>query len=296
MIKQLIRKWFIQDTQLVFLKGVLTGHFYSPVPKLKDLPKQPEIFPRTLPDINLREGAQLALLQSWVDAGFFTDMPFREEPANPGVLYSFSDERNRFMYADAIMLYCMMRHSQPKRIIEIGCGSSSFVMLDTNRLFFDNQIKLCHIDPFPPDYMQNQPTLLNKKVQDVSVEKFTDLEAGDILFIDSSHVSKMGSDVNHIFFNILPALRSGVRIHFHDVFYPFEYPVGWAGNGIAWQEAYLLRTFLQFNSEFEIELWTNYLIHFYREFFTQYSPLCLKDPGGSLWLKRVDSGENRNEN
>ena len=117
MIKQLIRKWFLKDTQFVFLKGVLTGHFYSPVPRLKDLRKQPEVFPRTLPDINLREAAQLALLQSWVDAGFFTDMPFREERTNPGVLYSFSDERNRFMYADAIMLYCMMRHSRPKRII-----------------------------------------------------------------------------------------------------------------------------------------------------------------------------------
>jgi hypothetical protein len=92
----------------------------------------------------------------------------------------------------------------------------------------------------------------------------------------------VGSDVNHIFFNILPALRPGVRVHFHDVFYPFEYPEDWVLNGRSWSEAYVLRAFLQFNAAFEIELFPNYLVHFHEAFFKQHMPLCLKNPGWSI--------------
>jgi len=112
-----------------------------------------------------------------------------------------------------------------------------------------------------------------------------------VLFIDSSHVSKVGSDVNHILFNILPALRPSVRVHFHDVFYPFEYPENWIVNGRSWTEAYLLHAFLQFNDTFEIELFPNYLTRFHQDFFKQRMPLCLKDPGGSIWLRKISPRE-----
>ena len=118
------------------------------------------------------------------------------------------------------------------------------------------------------------------------MDVFSRLRAGDVLFIDSSHVSKVGSDVNYIFFNILPALQTGVRIHFHDVFYPFEYPEQWILNGRSWSEAYLLRAFLQFNQTFEVELFPNHLIRFHPEFFQKHMPLCVKDPGGSIWIRK----------
>ena len=78
------------------------------------------------------------------------------------------------------------------------------------------------------------------------------LEANDILFIDSSHVLKVGSDVHHLFAEVLPALKPGVYTHFHDIFFPFEYPYAWIQEGRYWTEAYALRAFLQFNTTFEI--------------------------------------------
>jgi hypothetical protein len=94
-------------------------------------------------------------------------------------------------------------------------------------------------------------TVTVARLQDVDQEIFARLKANDILFIDSSHVAKIGSDVNHLMSEILPILAPGVHIHFHDIFYPFEYPRQWVEEGRAWNEAYLLEAFLSFNSEFE---------------------------------------------
>ena len=99
--------------------------------------------------------------------------------------------------------------------------------------------------------------LRQQTLQSVGVEVFEELGRGDILFIDSTHVSKLGSDVNYLFFEILPRLRSGVRVHIHDVFFPFEYPPKWIAKGIAWNENYLLRGFLQYNDKFRIVLFNH---------------------------------------
>ncbi|HKW95839.1 MAG TPA: class I SAM-dependent methyltransferase, partial [Methylomirabilota bacterium] len=117
--------------------------------------------------------------------------------------------------------------------------------------------------------------------------RFRELDESDILFIDSTHVVKLGSDVNYIFREILPSLRVGVYVHFHDVFYPFEYPAAWHREGRAWTEAYLLRSFLTFNSAYEIVLYNTFLEHFHREEFARHMPLCLENEGGSIWLRRV---------
>jgi hypothetical protein len=128
--------------------------------------------------------------------------------------------------------------------------------------------------------------LLQSKVQDVPLSTFDALQAGDILFIDSSHVSKVASDVNHVLFNVLPRLASGVLVHFHDVYYPFEYPRFVHYQGIAWNEAYLLRAFLSFNSAFEVVLFNTYLETAHPELVYEAMPLCRKNPGGSLWIRR----------
>ena len=86
--------------------------------------------------------------------------------------------------------------------------------------------------------------LVNVKLQDVDLKEFDKLKSGDVLFIDSTHVSKIGSDVNYLFFEILPRLHRGVYIHIHDIFYPFEYPKDWIDEGRAWNENYILRAFL----------------------------------------------------
>ena len=115
----------------------------------------------------------------------------------------------------------------------------------------------------------------------------TTLASGDILFIDSTHVSKAGSDVNHIFFKILPSLAEGVNIHLHDIFYPFEYPKEWIYEGRAWNENYVLHAFLQYNSAFKITFFSNFLARFHHRTFHEKMPLCMKNTGGSIWLQRV---------
>jgi hypothetical protein len=128
--------------------------------------------------------------------------------------------------------------------------------------------------------------IIPNDLQDVSPDIYATLEKGDILFIDSTHVSKINSDVNHIFFEILPQLKSGVYIHFHDIYFPFEYPKEWIYQGRAWNEAYMLRAFLQNNNEFEITLFNSFLGHFHSNMLQTEMPLCTKNPGSSIWLRK----------
>jgi hypothetical protein len=95
-------------------------------------------------------------------------------------------------------------------------------------------------------------------------------------------VAKLGSDVNFIFTEILPTLRRGVYVHFHDIF-----PAAWLNEGRVWTEAYVLRAFLTFNTDYEIVLFNTFLEHFHRNQFEQYMPLCLENEGGSIWLRRI---------
>ena len=116
-------------------------------------------------------------------------------------------------------------------------------------------------------------------------EFITEGVLGDILFIDSSHVAKIGSDVVYLMTEVLPQLRPGVLVHFHDVFWPFEYPEEWVQEGRAWNETYMLKAFLQFNERFRILLFCSYLALHHRAVLEQHLPLALKNSGGSLWLR-----------
>lgn len=84
------------------------------------------------------------------------------------------------------------------------------------------------------------------------------------MFVDSTHVSKTGSDVNYLFFEIIPRLNPGVIIHLHDIFYPFEYPHKWLKQGMVWNELFLLRSFLQYNDNYEILYFQNMIEKLYK--------------------------------
>jgi hypothetical protein len=129
--------------------------------------------------------------------------------------------------------------------------------------------------------------LKNKKLEDIEKSFFQNLTAGDILFIDSSHVSKINSDVNYLFFEILPLLQSGVYVHFHDIFFPFEYPKEWIYEGRFWNEAYLLRAFLEFNNAFRIVFFNSYMQQTNKDELWKDMPLFSRNPGGSLWMTRI---------
>jgi len=237
----------------------------------------------------LNEVKQLALLEEI--KRYYRDLSFPVHKSH-GRRYFY--ENPMYGYSDAIFLYGMIRHAVPKRIVEVGSGHSSCAMLDTIDLHLDRQVEATFIEPYPDRLLSllrsedlGRVKILTERVQDVGLDPFLALDRNDILFIDSSHAMKIGSDVNYLLGEILPRLRLGVYVHFHDIFYPFEYPKEWVSEGRAWNEAYALRAFLAFNEAFEIVLFNTYLERFHREMFERDMPLCLLNEGGSIWLRRV---------
>jgi predicted O-methyltransferase YrrM len=265
------------------------GHYYSPIPDRDAVLRDPRVWqvPRTLPGIDLREHAQLALLDKF--AAYYTELPFPEERTAQRRYYL---RNTNFAYADGITLYCMLRYAKPRRVIEIGSGFSSAAMLDTAEFFLD-PVDFTFIEPDTKrlDALlragdRERATVIERRVQDVPVEAFQALQANDILFIDGSHVAKIGSDVNYLLADVVPTLAVGVYLHFHDVPYPFEYFREWIERGIAWNEAYMIRAFLTFNRAYDITFFNTFLERFHRPWFEAHMPLCLRNTGGSLWLRR----------
>ncbi len=267
------------------------GHFYSPIVNPEEINKrEKEIWKdnneKKLGLISLNSEFQLNLL-THLNA-FYSEMPFQKKKHN-GLRYYF--ENKFYSYTDAIILYSLIRHFEPKHIIEIGSGFSSALMLDVNQLFFKNKINTTFIDPNPErlysilNTTDENLNIIAEEVQSINPLYFKQLEAGDILFVDSSHISKTGSDLNFVLFEIIPILESGVIIHFHDIFYPFEYPKTWVYEGRNWNENYLLKAFLMGNNEFEILFFSHYMHEHFPAAF-KFMPLCYKNPGGNLWLKK----------
>ncbi len=267
------------------------GDVLSPIPERRQVKlREQEIYavPREMPGLDFNEQGQLRLFDQLHH--FYNEQPFT---AGQTADRRYWFENPAYSYSDAILLYCMVRHLRPRRIVEVGAGYSSAAILDTNELFFAHSIDCTFIEPQPQLLRSllkagdaERITLLEKPLQEVGSSVFEQLGANDILFIDSSHVAKIDSDVNHIFFRILPALASGVFIHFHDIFYPFEYPLDWVYEGRAWNEAYLLRAFLQYNQQFEIQLFNTFIDCFHKEKYFRDMPLAQKNTGGSIWLKK----------
>lgn len=282
-----------------FLKTYPPGHYHSPIPDLDVILEKENLLFRedvkTCPGIDLREGAQLDLLSEL--ATHYDDLPFSEQPIASSRYYY---ENMWFNYADAIVLFGMLRHFKPSKVIEVGSGFSSAVMLDTNDAFDDALTHFTFIEPFPhrlnrflSDEDKNHCAIVANPVQDVEIDLFDTLDENDILSIDSSHVVKVGSDVARILFEILPRLKPGVIVHFHDILWPFEYPKEWFIDGRAWNEAYFLRAFLQYNNSFEILYFNAFMELFHRDRLKDMMPLCLRKPqgsallGGSLWLTKT---------
>jgi len=272
------------------------GHFYSPIPDLAEVERKSGLLfatdPRDLPGIDIREAQQLELLEQCVD--FYREQPFTAGRTEAN-RYFF--ENPAYSYSDAIFYYLMLRRYRPRRLIEVGSGYSTCIALDTRERFLNGSPEITCIEPYPelvrslmrPSDAQ-RVTIRAEALQEAPLSLFESLGENDVLFIDSTHVSRIGSDVNRLFFEILPRLRPGVLIHVHDVFYPFEYPRHWIMEGRAWNEIYVLRAFLEFNDRFEIVLFNTYLTQNQRPFIQERFPLCLANEGGSLWFRRVGVG------
>ncbi len=193
--------------------------------------------------------------------------------------------------SDAKTLRAMISAHRPTRMIEIGSGGSTACTLDT----IDHgklSVELTCIEPYPKSLLdalgpdRNRINLIETNVQDVPISVFRTLNENDILFIDSTHVLKTGSDVHYELFEILPALRPGVIVHFHDCRYPFEYPKPFIfERNYSWNEAYALRAFLMFNSRFNVLFYNSLFARIFKDLIRETCPTFLQNPGSSLWLR-----------
>lgn len=276
----------------VIQKAFQDGHFYSPIVDTAEAGRdQASIWPDSPQaiDIDFNEAEQRRWLTEILPK-HLPDYDYSDKPISHADLYSFYTCNTQFSWLDARMLFTVMREIRPKRMIEIGSGFSSLLAADVNCRFLEGSMTFTCIEPYPRDFLRagvpGISSLIERRVQDVPLEVFDALEDGDILFIDSSHVSKTGSDVNHIYFKILPRLSAGVLIHVHDIFLPCDYPKSWVlEHGFSWNEQYLVQALLMNSDGLEVL------------FGCAYAQYCLPDllrealggelyGGGSLWLRK----------
>lgn len=252
-------------------------HFYYPIPSSRDLTR--ELFDRVSEGVGIDwnlQGQQQHLEE--IFGAYLHELP----PTLPV----------RMMASlDAAVYYAMIRHHKPRKIIEIGAGESTRVAA---RACLKNQAegpcRLICIEPYPGDDLRQGfdglSHLIQAKVQNVPLDEFEDC---DLLFIDSSHVVKMGSDVVWEMLEIIPRLRKGCLVHFHDIFMPREYPEALAKQRLFWSEQYLLWAFLLFNSTYQI-LWGSQFMCLtkperLKEIFGEHFPSDY--PVSSFWVQRL---------
>jgi Methyltransferase domain len=284
---------------------VLPIHFYSPVPDTRQLRRNFERWHRewSFTGIDFDVERQCRLVKELAAFEFeFDSLPPEAEVVSRGFGEGYGEVESRVLHA-------MLRMLKPRVLVEVGSGVSTFfsanaLSINRHQDGVDGQI-VC-IEPYPHGALETLPKtagvpieIIAKPVQDVELSLFQRLDEGDVLFIDSSHVSKLDSDVNRIYLEIIPSLRPGVFVHVHDI--PFPYlapnPQHWVlKKHRFWNEASLLYAFLAYNPVFRIALSLSYL-HFKNSdalrVFPGYDPV-LQEPS-SIWLQRLPDGQRANE-
>jgi hypothetical protein len=236
--------------------SLVPNHYYWPVPDFKELEAREWPAEHSPIGVDLALEKQLDFLQGVV--------PQYESEFGPdsGAMAGAGYRRCNgfFETVDAEIAYCLVRHLKPRRIIEVGGGHSSRVMaaaLEQNFKMDGVRGTLLTIDPhpdrFPKEALSDRVQLISASVQSVDLDVFLTLEDGDFLFLDSTHVVGIGSDVVREYLEILPRINPGVLIHAHDIFIPSDYPQNLVLKSLSfWSEQYLLEALLMFNPRFEV--------------------------------------------
>ena len=278
----------------IFMKlGILPviDHYYQPlINPRKYLSKSLDAV-RELPGVDFNEKEQLEVLAQFNYNAELLKFPL-DKTTETGYYY------NNFSYgtADAEYLYNIIRFYKPRQIIEIGSGLSTMMVKnarDQNRI--ENNLCACRhicIEPYEMPWLENfDVELLRQKVEDVDKAIFMQLEANDILFIDSSHIIRPQGDVLFEYLEILPLLKKGVLVHIHDIFSPRDYSEKWVFEHKLWNEQYLLEAFLTFNSEFKIIGALNYLALYHQNELAAKCPVykrqTIKNNPGAFWMVRL---------
>jgi hypothetical protein len=269
---------------------LIRRHYYSPIPDLDALPADVWTRESEMPGVRFDIPASLEFVRSELAELIAEYTPPRQPTGDPRVFYL---DNGLYESVDAELLYAMVRRTSPPRVMELGSGMSTLVIADARER--NGQAEPSgHVvyDPFmredlaPSIRRVAEPRLVS--ATDIPIEDFRALEAGDLLFVDTTHTVKVGGEVNRIILDILPVLAPGVLIHVHDVYLPFEYPREFAEErNFFWAEQYLLQAFLAFNPQFEIVVGANALARRFPAETAQLFPSAT--PGihpGAFWLRR----------
>jgi hypothetical protein len=279
--------------------SVTPVHLFFPVPDLNHL--QPKTWPggpgESLVDFDV-EG-QLARLKNWET--YSPEWNFMEGDASEA--FDFHIYNGFFEAVDAEVGYSILRSGKPKRVIEVGGGNTTKLLAVALRknAAEGSPGELLTVeqktDELPRCGIPGVSKVLQMRVQDLPPQFFDQLEAGDVLFLDSSHVVTLGSDVVYTILEILPRLHPGVLVHFHDIFMPAEYPQKFVMNNLCfWGEQYMLQAFLYGNRSYKI-LWSSSMMQLahpgiLRKIFPQWLGSFLRLPDHLKTFVPTFDGEN----
>lgn len=284
------------------------GHFYSVIPDIKKNYNNNDI---NFLNLDYNEESHIKILNELKDYLKNFDNEFgygKDKIQERSKEYKYTLHNDAFEWMDGRMLHYFIRkvcQNGSKKIIEVGSGWSTLMMYHTKKKF-NLDLEIICIEPYPNglaggawlNKLSNlkEITLIEKKLENVNLNIFKNLDENDILFIDSSHVLKLNSDVMYYFIKIFPILKKGVLIHIHDIFFPFDYPSQWLREGRFWNEQYFLYTFLQYNNKFQIQFCNSYSLYKYENILKelQKESYEIKNNitkqvfgGGSIWLKVI---------
>ncbi len=270
--------------------AVVPYHYHEPIYKAEHIFRDPEE-PRSIAGIDWNLAGQMDLLRQFK---FGAALRALEGRHHRGHTYSYGN--SMFGPGDAEALYSMIRHARPRRIVEIGCGQSTlvayFAIADAVAEDPTYRCQQICFEPFENPWLDDLGVeVYRKRIERADLDLFRSLSAGDIIFIDSSHVLRPMGDVEFEFLHILPILPKGVIVQVHDIFTPRDYPAAWLKKDRRpWNEQYLLEAFLAFNSEFEILCALNDLMHRGSAELKAAFPILAERgptiPVGSFWFRR----------
>jgi predicted O-methyltransferase YrrM len=272
---------------------VLPRTMYSPVPE--GPPEEHWSIPKELDGIELDTEAQLA----WAERELAPALAGFDPPAEAdGAAGEFHLWNGWYEGADAHLLWGMIRLLKPRRVLEMGAGYSTMVTAaacaanerDGARATFVS------IDPEPrvgiDAELPGLTSLLRASITELPLDRFAEFDSDDVLFVDTSHAVKMGSEVNYLVLEVLPSLRPGVVVHFHDVFLPYEYPREWFERGTYLSEQYLLQAYLSENPAWEIVFAAHATYRADRKRLASLLPALDDPPAGkggpsAFWIRRL---------
>ena len=288
--------WRMPVSKAIFCNvGVypIRDHYYEPMYNYKKSLRHSLRDERKLPGIELNETEQLSWLEKFDYAEELARIPLHPSPDG-----QFYYKNPNFSEGDAECLYSLIRLKKPKRIIEIGSGFSTMMARKAieQNMREDTTYASRHIciEPYEMKWLDAVKGIevIRQKIEETDLSLFRQLEADDILFIDSSHVIRPQSDVLTEYLEILPILKTGVLIHIHDIFTPYDYLDHWLIDEIKlWNEQYLLEAFLSCNPQFEIILALNLLSHKHPAKLAEKFPMLRghveKAEPRSFWIRKV---------